>query len=214
MEYGITVKQAETSMQQEELSPFLQKQNEILALLTRCSIRRGVPQNSASLAIYVQDLSSYSLDVIAPVLEKFGGEAPDDYKPLWPAVGVFLDLMRGHIRGSRPSVEQESAARWLNYIARCKAEGTEEPDADTLKQIEALNEKFGLKKPKEVVTVNSDLVCPRCQFAQSVPANFRNWTAAEILEYGAVVQGLELIADRNRSMPRLPLGDVVDEVTA
>lgn len=198
-------------MQLQELSPSLLKQKEILTLLTRCSIRRGSPQNSASLAIYVQDLSSYSLEVIEPVLETFGGEVPEEYKPLWPAVGVFTEMLRGHIRSSR-TPEPTSGEKWLQYVERCKSEGIEKPDDETLTRIEKLNGRFGLEKPKEIITTCTDLVCPGCGLAQPVAGNIRLWTPEQLHEHANLLEELAVIAERNRNIPRLPLGNVVEEV--
>lgn len=111
-------------------------------------------------------------------------------------------------------MEQEAASRWLEYIERCKAEGQEEPDENTLKRIEDLNSRFDLKKTKVIDIGHKELVCPKCQFSQPVAGNLRNWTAKELYEYAAVVEQLEVIAARNRSMPNLPLADVVEEVSA
>lgn len=214
METGITARQAGTSMQQHKPSPSLSKQKEIIKLLTNCGLRRNAPQNPESLVIYAQDLSNYDLDVIAVVLEKFGQDTPEDFKPIWPAVGVFLDLIRGHIRANRPTAEQASAKRWLEYIDKCKAEGTENPDEETLSRIAALNEKHSLKKPKEIETTYTQLACLGCGMVMPVAGNIRLWTSKELREQADLIEELELIAERNRSMPDLPLGDVVDEVTA
>lgn len=136
-----------------------------------------------------------------------------DGETAFPEYAAILEAVRGVIRSQR-APESSSGERWNSYAEEFWKQPPVPLDAELQAKINALNEKFSLKKPKEIVTVNSDLVCPRCHFAQAVSANFRNWTAAEILEYGAVVQGLELIAERNRNMPELPLGEIVDEVTA
>ena len=211
METGITARQAGTLMQRQALSPSLLKQKEILSLLTKCSLRRGAPQNQESLAIYVQDLSSYSLEVIAPVLDKFGTDTPEEYKPLWPAVGVFLDLIRGHIRANRPSADQEAATRWLEYIAKCKAEGIEQPDAETLMRIEAMNDRFDLKKTR-VIEPPAMVECPHCSKELPIASNIRLWEDDQIEQYMYDRREGRKIAERNRSMEKLPLGDVVEEV--
>lgn len=200
-------------MQQEELSPFLRKQNEILALLTRCSIRRGAPQNSASLAIYVQDLSSYNLDVISPVLEKFGGEVPEDYNPLWPAVGVLTEMMRGYIRARR-SPEPTSGERWASHVDEYWKNPPAPLDAELQAKVDAMNEKFSLKKPKEIALPQyNEVRCPHCSELLPLATNMRLWTAEEMHAVANTLEDLAVIAERNRTMPRLPLGDVVDEVT-
>lgn len=213
METGITARRAVTSMQLQELSPFLRKQKEILALLTRCSIRRGSPQDEASLAFYVQDLSIYSLEVIEPVLEKFGGEVPVEYKPLWPAVGVFTEMMRGRIRASR-APEPSSGERWAAHVDEFWKNPPAPLDAELQAKVDALNEKYELKRPKEISTGHTDLTCPGCGMVQAVPGTTRFWTSQQHREHADVLDELAVIAERNRTMPRLPLGDVVEEVTA
>lgn len=131
-------------MQQGVRLPSLSKQKEILAMLTKCSLRRGAAVNMETLAIYVQDLSSYELGDIAAVLEDIGKESPQDFKQLWPAVGVFLEALRARIRANRPSVDEEAAERWKSYLEAVKAEGTQEPDAEIEKRIAALNARMGL----------------------------------------------------------------------
>jgi hypothetical protein len=162
----------------------------------------------------VQDLSSYSLEVIAPVLDEIGKENPKDFKQLWPAVGTILDAIRGHIRANRPSAEQEAANRWLQYIDKCKEQGVERPDEETQTRIATLNEKFGLERPKEIETTCTELVCPGCGLAQPVAGNIRNWTPDQLREHADVLEELALIADRNRNMPPLPLGEVIEEAVS
>jgi len=164
-----------------------------------------------SLAIYVQDLSIYSLDVIEPVLETFGGAVPEYYKPVWPASGVFTEMMRDHIRSIR-TPDPTSGEKWLQYIERCKSEGIEKPDDETLTRIEKLNGRFGLEKPKEIITTCTELVCTGCGLAQPVAGNIRNWTPQQMRDHADLIEELAVIAERNRNMPKLPLGDVVEEV--
>lgn len=136
-----------------------------------------------------------------------------DGETAFPEYAAILEAVRGVIRSQR-APEPSSGERWDSYAEEFWKQPPAPLDAELQAKINALNEKFSLKKPKEIVTVNSDLVCPRCHFSQAVSANFRNWTGDEILEYGAVVKGLELISERNRNVTELPLGEIVDEVTA
>ena len=100
--------------------------------------------NQETLAIYAQDLSSYELPYIEAVLDEMGKEAPQDFKQLWPAIGTMLEAIRGKIRANRPTAEQEAAERWKAYVAAAKAEGIEEPDAETLALIDKLNARLSL----------------------------------------------------------------------
>lgn len=81
--------------------------------------------NSETLAIYAQDLSNYELEDVAAVLDDIGTEKIEDFKQLWPAVGVFLDAIRGRIRANRPSLEREAIDR-LNAEAKHRKEHPEE----------------------------------------------------------------------------------------
>lgn len=147
----------------------------------------------------MQDLSNYSLDVIRPVLDRFGKEEPEDFKAVWPAVGVFIGMMRGQIRANREP-EPDAAERLRIYTERAKAEGLEAPDADMLKRIEDLNSRFGLKKEKVIETGFTELACMKCGTPFSVAGNIRLWTAKEIREHADVVEQCELIAERNREV--------------
>jgi hypothetical protein len=175
-------------MQQGALSPSLQKQNEILALLTKCSLRRGAATNPETLAIYAQDLSSYDIDDVAAVLDDMGKEAPQDYKQLWPAIGTMLEAIRGRIRARRPTVEQEAADRWLRYIAAAKAEGTSEPDGEMLRRIESLNGKHNLTKPRVIDTTPVMQACPHCSQELPVSPNIRFWTVDELRSYADALE--------------------------
>jgi hypothetical protein len=210
METGITEKLAGTLMHSPKPSPSSIK--EISKLLTKFAERRQAQVNPSTLLTFADDLSSYQLSDIDQALMRIASVPRRDGETAFPEVATILEAVRGVIR-ARKAIENDEGVRWAKYVERCKAEGTVEPDAETLEKIEALNEKFSLTKPKEIVTVNAEIICPRCQFAQAVSANFRNWTADEILDYGAVVKELEQIAERNRSMPDLLLGDVVEEVS-
>lgn len=169
--------------------------------------------NPATLAIYAQDLSNYSIEVISAVLDAMGLESPAEYKQLWPAVGTILDAVRRHIYDNRP-LEPTSGDRWAAHVEDFWKEPPAPLDDEIQARVDALNEKFGLKKEKEIEIINTDLICPKCQFSQPVAGNLRNWTAKEIYEYAAVVEQLEVIAERNRNMPNLPLAEVVEEISA
>lgn len=131
----------------------------------------------------------------------------------FPEVATILEALRGIIR-SRKAAENDEGVRWAKYVEQCKAEGISDPDAVTLKQIEALNEKYDLKKPKEIVTVHTELACHKCGAVQAVPGNTRFWTAEQHREHADVLDELAVIAERNRSMSNLPLGDVFEAVSA
>jgi hypothetical protein len=129
----------------------------------------------------------------------------------FPTLATVLEEVRSIVRANR-APELTSGERWAAHVDEYWKNPPAPLDGELQAKVDALNEKYDLKKPKEIITVNAEIICPRCQFAQAVSANFRNWTADEILEYGAIVKELELIAERNRSMLDLPMGDVVEEV--
>jgi hypothetical protein len=99
--------------------------------------------NPETLAIYVQDLSSYDLDAVAEALDGIGKEAPQDYKQLWPAIGIFLEAVRGAIRARKPPVPT-SAEKWDAYVKACIAEGVEAPDPEIAVKIEKLKQRISL----------------------------------------------------------------------
>lgn len=74
--------------------------------------------NPETLATYAQDLSLYELEPLAEAIDDIGKEAPKDFKQLWPAVGVFLEAVRGKVR----SMRQSSGDRWEEHVQRVKVE--------------------------------------------------------------------------------------------
>lgn len=199
MDSGITAKRAETSMQQQQLTPSLQKQTEILELLTKCSIRRGAPQNPAALAIYSQDLSSYGITEIREALEAIGAEAPEDFKAVWPAVGVFHSAIRARIRAKRKP-EPTGTERWDAYADEFWKNPPAPLDSELQAKIDALNEKFGLKKEKEIDYTPVEMLCPHCSAALPVAPNIRFWSPDELRMQADALEEHHRIADANKEV--------------
>lgn len=106
----------------------------------------------------------------------------------FPDIATILEAVRGATRASRPTVEQEAADRWLQYIAAAKAEGTSEPDGEMLRRIEALNGKHNLIKPKVIDTTPVTMNCPHCSQELPVGPNIRFWTVQELRIYADVLE--------------------------
>lgn len=116
----------------------------------------------------------------------------------------------------REEREANEKAKWEQYKSACRKEMEEDssnPEAWE-EQIAASAQKLGLGRKKVIDRSEEIANCPHCQKELPVARNIRFWSSKELYEMAAVKEQSELIAERNRSMPRLPLGDVVDEVTA
>lgn len=186
------------------------KQAKIKILLAKLAVRRQAQIGEAEYGIYSEDLDIYSLPDIEAALELIANKSRREGETAFPDVETIREAVRAVIRSSRPSADEESATRWLQYLENCKSEGVEKPDTETLARIEKLNGKFGLEKPKEIITTCTELVCPGCGLAQPVAGNIRLWTPEQLHEHANLLEELAVIAERNRNMPRLPLGDVVE----
>lgn len=126
-------------------------------------------------------------------------------------------LNREADNAKREEREATEKAKWEQHKAACRREMEEDKanPEEWERQIDEAAKKIGLGRKNEVVTYPVELVlCPKCQFEQPVASNIRHWTAKELYEMAALKEQSELIAARNRSMSNLPLGDVVEAVTA
>jgi hypothetical protein len=206
----ITARRQETSMLSKQQT--VSHESNIRKLLTILAERRQAQVTPGTLLTFSKDLAVYSLSDIDQALMRIASVPRREGETAFPEVATILEAVRGVIR-ARKVPEPTSGERWAAHVDEYWKNPPAPLDAELQAKVDAMNEKFSLTKPKEIITVNAEIVCPRCQFAQAVSANFRNWTADEILEYGAVVKELEQIAERNRNMPDLPLGDVVEEVS-
>lgn len=209
----ITAKPVATSMRLHRPSPSLNKQTEIVKMLTHCSLRRGAPQNAASLFIYAQDLSTFELDVIAAVLEKFGAEVPEEYKPAWPAVGIFSEMIRSYLRSRRATAAAKEKAA-ADEVYRAKAQREMEEDkanpAEWEAKINAAADRLKLGRKKEVVLPQYDEVrCPHCAEVLPLSTNMRLFSREEVRQLADTLDELAAIAERNRNMP---MEDVIEEV--
>jgi len=133
----------------------------------------------------------------------------------FPDLGTILEAVRGvtRARGDRRAIEE------LNRVKAHKDAHPElyETPAEVKEMAEKIADKFGIKaskeKPREFVVANPDPVnCPHCGEMLPLGANYRMMEPAEMHRLADVMTELAVIAERNRSMPRLPLGDVVEEV--
>jgi hypothetical protein len=135
----------------------------------------------------------------------------------FPEVATIIAEIRGIVSGRRAlEIEAEKRQREEDYKAKALRE-MEEDKADPAAwqaQIAAAAEKLGIGCKRVINMAHTELVCPRCNFAHSVAGNIRFWTPEELRKHAETLEELAVIADRNRMMPQLPLGDVADEVTA
>jgi hypothetical protein len=133
----------------------------------------------------------------------------------FPEIATIIAGIRGVIRGRRIlEAEAEKRKRDEEYNARAKRE-MEEDKADPAAwqaQIAASAEKLGMGRKKVISAAHTELICPRCSFAHPVAGNIRFWTPEELRKHADTLEELALIAERNRTMPELPLSDAVEGV--
>lgn len=114
----------------------------------------------------------------------------------------------------REEREASEKANWEQYKAACRREMEEDksnPEAWEA-QIAASAQKLGIGR-KKVIDRFADIAnCPHCQKELPVAQNIRFWSSKELYEMAALKDQSELIAERNRNMPDLPMGDVVEEI--
>lgn len=189
------------------------KEDAIETLLAMLSVARQANARKPEFDLYTPFLMPYELKHIKTAIERLSLKPRAEGETAFPALATVLEGVRAVVRECRPS-EPTSGERWASHVEEFWKNPPAPLDDELQARVDALNEKYDLKKPKEIETVNSDLVCPKCQFAHPVSVNLRNWNSKEIYDYAVLVEQLEVIAARNRSMSNLPLGDVVDEVTA
>jgi hypothetical protein len=183
------------SMPQQELS----KHSKIVRLLSVFGIRRQAKLDTEDYLVFATDLESCDLTVIETALNLLSSKPRAEGQTAFPDVATILEAVRGVIRARRPTVEQEAADRWLRYIAAAKAEGVTEPDREILGQIETLNGKYNLTKPKVIDTTPVMQACPHCSQELPVGPNIRFWTPEELRAYADVLERNQAIAAANRA---------------
>lgn len=197
--------------------PELSKRSKIVALLTAFGIRRQAKLDTADYKLFSADLEHLEMTDLEDALRVLSLKPRAEGQTAFPDLGTILEAVRGvsRARGDRRAIDD------LNQMKSHKAAHPELYETpDEVKDMAArVAGKFGIKatqaKPFKEIDRSPELVlCPKCQFEQPVASNIRHWTAKELYEIAAVKEQSELIAERNRNMAPLPLGDVVDEVTA
>jgi hypothetical protein len=209
METGIMARRQGISM-------LSQKQNashesDIRKLLTMLAERRQAQVSPGTLLTFSMDLATYSLRDIDQALRQIGMMPRREGETAFPDIATIMEAVRGVVRANRVQ-EPTSGERWATHVEEFWKQPAAPLDAELQAKIDAMNEKFSLKKTKEIETTCTELVCPGCGLAQPVAGNIRQWTPAQLREHADVLDELAVIAERNRNMPRLPLGDVVEEV--
>lgn len=164
----------------------------------------------------MQDLSNFDLDDVAAVLDIFGRAVPEEYKPLWPAVGVFLAEVETLVRRRRhleaesartkDREEKEASIRRENEELHANPEELERVIAAAADKVSFLGRKKIIDTTPQMVT------CPHCSKELPVAQNIRFWSPEELQDYAEILKQVRAIADRNRAMEKLPLGDVVEGV--
>lgn len=132
----------------------------------------------------------------------------------FPDIARILEAVRAVIRASRPSVEQAAASRWLEYIDKCKAEGIEKPDEETLAKINGLNSRFNLEKPQELIIGPPAMVeCPHCGGTLPLAKNLRFFSSLELRMLADLVEKSEQISAANRAAVHEPETEIVEAIT-
>jgi hypothetical protein len=175
------------------------KEDEIEVLLIALSTARQAKIGDAELDLYIPTLMPYDLIHLREALKRLSLTPRADGETAFPALATVLEAVRGVIRASKPSEEQASANRLLDYYARVKAEGTTEPDAEMLAKIESLNARFDLKKPKVIDTTPVLTCCPHCSQELPIAPNIRFWEPQQMREYADLVDSNRAIAAANRA---------------
>lgn len=151
------------------------------------------------------------------MLEELSSKPRAEGETAFPDIGTILECIRGVKRKRNENSEFEKhEARVAHFKAHPEMYETPDEVKDMAARVAG---KFGIKATqanpfKEIDRTPELVLCPKCQFEQPVASNIRHWTAKELHEMAAVKEQSELIAERNRSMSNLPLGDVVEAVTA
>jgi hypothetical protein len=177
----------------------LSKHSRIVRLLSVFGIRRQAKLDTEDYLVFATDLESYELTDIETALNLLSSKPRAEGQTAFPESIVIQEAVRGVIRSRRPSVEQEAADRWLDYIAKAKAEGVTEPDQEMLARIEALNGKYDLTRPMVIDTTPVTMNCPHCSQELPVAPNLRFWTVEELRTYADALEGVQAAAAANRA---------------
>lgn len=153
------------------------------------------------MAIYADDLSKHDIADVAAYLDQFGKAVPEEFKPLWPSVGVMDEAIRSFVSRRRHlAAVAAQDKRDAVYAATAKREMEEDkanPEAWD-RQIAAAAERLGMdRKRKEIDTTPVMQACPHCNADLPVAPNIRFWTAAELRTYADTLDALHATAMEN-----------------
>lgn len=192
------------------------KQEEIKVMLAKLAIRRQAKIAELEFMVFSEDLMLYDLKDIQSAMELLSSRPRGEGETAFPEVATIIAEIRGSVRGRRAlEIEAEKRQREEEYKAKALREMEEDksnPEAWEA-QIAASAQKLGIGRKKVIDRSAERANCPHCQKELPVTQNIRFWSAKELYEMATLKEQSELIAERNRSMPNLPLDDVVDEVT-
>ncbi len=183
---------------------------EIVKLMTKFAERRQAQVNPSTLLTFADDLSCYSLGDIEAALVQIASVPRRDGETAFPEVATIFEAIRGVRRGKADSkaIEQEN-----KRVAHYKANPDMYVSATEFAElVKPLNEKFGMEKPKVINTTPVEMLCPHCSQALPVAPNIRFWTPQELRTYADLVDENQRLADLNRNMDSLPLGDLAEAV--
>lgn len=206
----------ETGMaRQQETSTHLQKQNashesDIRKMLMRLAERRQAQVTPGTLLIFSQDLAAYSLKEIDQALTGIASVPRREGETAFPEIAVIVESIRAvkRVRSERSAIDVQNA-RIEHFKSHPELYST---SAEVEELTKTLNEKFGMGRKKEIpLPQYNEVRCPHCDELLPLATNMRLWTAEEMRTVADTLEELAVIADRNRNMPKLPLGDAVEE---
>jgi hypothetical protein len=155
---GNLARRTESYPQQQALSPYLERRTEILAELTKFSLRRMAAVNTETLALFTEDLAIYEPADVAEALDKFGKSIPGQYEAAFPCVGVFIQKIESVVnqrkraeRERKEKLDEEEKARLREEEYRLDPERHAREEREFQEKVEALNKKLGIPnnlKPK------------------------------------------------------------------
>ena len=206
----ITARPAETSMQARKPSPSLSKQSEIVKMLTKFSLRRQAAVNPETLALFAADLEHLELADLESALKELSLRPRRDGETAFPDLATVLEAVRyvRAERSSRRALEKENE-RIAHFHAHPEFY---EADEEIKEKFHALAEKMDMPKTKPIIPDPVMVCCPHCHGMLPLAKNLRFWSPQELRNYAGVLEEVQAIADRNRAMAKLPLGDVVEGI--
>lgn len=152
--------------------------------------------NPSTLVTFAHDLATYSLPDITTALETIGKTPRNQGETAFPDVATVLEVLRGVVR-SRKAAESNPGKKWSDEVDEFWKQPAVPLDEELQAKVDALNEKFGMKKKKEIDTTPVEMTCPHCSASLPVAPNIRFWTADELRTYADALDSLHAMAMEN-----------------